>query len=198
MLSSSCALWNLPSRPFLWAWPGAVGWEHHGPSWPSSSSRRGWQGGDHRPDKRAMVSTATPASPRWRTTAGVHTFLPHLRFNLHDSLLRQRARLNHGDSLSGEASKHFLMKTDMRSCSNEPVMTFRTLTYCSLGSALAAVVVDEGKHFLLTEKAEPETEPKSKFKPICTPKWCHEWLRKKPHPPGSPQTTRWSFSRHTC
>lgn len=71
MLAQQITLWDLPSRPFLWAWPGGVGWEHHGPSCLSSLSRREWQGGDHRPDKRGIVSTRTPASPHPGTTAGL-------------------------------------------------------------------------------------------------------------------------------
>lgn len=63
-----------------------------------------------------MVSTATLSS------TPAHASLPHLTFNLHDSLLRQSARLNYGDSFSGEVSKHFLMKTEVGS------QTFRTLT----------------------------------------------------------------------
>lgn len=75
MLAQQVSLWDLPSRPFLWAWPGGVDWEHHGPSCPSSLSRCEWQGGDHRPDKRGIVSTRTPAPPHPRMTAGLQILL---------------------------------------------------------------------------------------------------------------------------
>lgn len=159
MWSSRWAMWDLPSHPFLWAWPGGVGWEHHGPSCPSSLSRREWRGGDHRPDKPwAHKHQRQHTEGRQQLC---RLFLPHLSLNLHDSLLRQSARLNHGDSFSGEISKNFLMKTDVRSCSNEPVTTLRTPTCSSLGSGLAAVVVNEGNRSKLTswliQKEAPPT-----------------------------------------
>lgn len=50
--------------------------------------------------------------------------VPHLSFDSHDSVLRQSARLNHRDPFGGEISKDFL-RTDVRSCENEPLMTFK-------------------------------------------------------------------------
>lgn len=135
MSSSSCNLLYLPSHLSWWAWPGGAGWEHRGPSCPSSWSPHDWRGAGRRPDEHSamshntqntILSSSTPPGLRASLTFAAS----HLIFNMYDSFLGQRARLNHTDSLSGKIGKDFLTTKTAKDVSMKSGWTFNTCAHC--------------------------------------------------------------------
>lgn len=88
---------DLPSGPSWQAWPGGAGSGRRAPSCPSSWSRRGSPGAGRRPGESSAITKQTRGWGGQTDRAADST--PYLVFHLSDSLLSQRACLDHTDPL---------------------------------------------------------------------------------------------------
>lgn len=95
---------SLPSGPSWWAWPGGAGSGRRAPSCPSSWSRHGPPGAGRRPDWGSAITQQTPKLTEQQTIR----LMSYLVFHLHDSLLGQRARLDHADPLGRQLREDLL------------------------------------------------------------------------------------------